>query len=103
MRGPRPGRRVGAATFDFLCTLLGVQGFLPDLGLVSQAGLALLITTLWVSLVEAQDGMTPGQQIFSLKRLQADGQRLQWRWWPRCLRAAWQLPGSRTSLFWVPK
>jgi hypothetical protein len=104
-------RRLGAAGFDALGTLLAVQGFLPILAGWQQLIVAWLLVPLWVSLVEVQDGMSPGQQIFSLKRLRSDGQSLALADYPRALAAAaafWLGPRraagwSRTSLFWVPQ
>lgn len=104
-------RRVGAAGFDALGTLLAVQGFLPFLATWQQVAVAWLLVPLWVSLVEVQDGMSPGQQIFSLKRLRPDGQSLVLRDYGRALGAAVTFwlgarrcsDWSRTSLFWVPQ
>jgi hypothetical protein len=89
---------LGAALFDSLAWLMFVQCFfdLPWL-------LCLAAVPLWASLVEARDGQTPGQQIFSLKRLLLDGSPPAWKHWWRCLGAGyWPWAHSGSSLYWVP-
>lgn len=91
-------RRLGACLIDGLGSLMVVQCFWPGPWLMILACLPL-----WVSLVEVGDGQTPGQQIFSLKRLQNTGETLSWRHWGACLLAAlWPGQGGPTRLYWVP-
>lgn len=91
-------RRLGALAFDALAWVLLAQCFceLP-------AWLLLPALPLWVSPWEACDAATPGQQVFSLKRLGLKGENLGWRQAGACLVAACLPWLSRsTRLYWVP-
>ncbi len=92
-------RRLGALLFDGLAFPLIASCFFPEV----VDWFWLLLLPLWASLWEAADSATPGQQVFSLKRLGLQGQSLGWRHWGGCLVAAY-LPflNRATRLYWVP-
>lgn len=98
MRPAPRSRRFGAFAFDALAWILLAQCFwqLP-------VWILLLALPLWVCLWEAGDVATPGQQVFSLKRLGSKGENLVWRQASACLVAAclpWRVGSTR--LYWVP-
>ncbi|MBS2039530.1 zinc ribbon domain-containing protein [bacterium] len=97
---PAPwGRRLGALLFDLIAFPLLASCFFNQIPvLYFLPGLPL-----WVCIWEAADSATPGQQVFSLKRLGRQGESLGWRHAAACL-AAFCLPWSRgsTRLYWVP-
>ncbi len=98
MRTAGVWRRLGAVLFDSLAWWMFLQCFI-DL----PAPWVLALVPLWASLIETRDGQTPGQQIFSLKRLFLDGTSPLLRDWPQCLKSAcWPFVQSPTRLFWVP-
>ncbi|MCW5866803.1 MAG: zinc ribbon domain-containing protein [Candidatus Eremiobacteraeota bacterium] len=92
-------RRLGALLFDSLAFSLIASCFFPEVS----DWLWLVLLPLWASLWEAADSATPGQQVFSLKRLGPQGQSLGWRHWGGCLVAGY-LPflNRGTRLCWVP-
>lgn len=97
---PAPwGRRLGALIFDVLAFPLLASCFFVEVPLP----FFLPALPFWVCLWEAADSATPGQQVFSLKRLGPRGQSLGWRQAAACL-AAFCLPWGHgsTRLFWVP-
>lgn len=99
-------RRFGAAVFDFLASLLALQGILYALTGWQQVGAALLLLPVAVSVLEAQGVCTPGQQIFGLIRLRPDGQPLRWRDWARVLWESvrpWRAEPCHSRLYWVPR
>lgn len=99
MRAPSWPRRLGALLFDALAFSLIASCFFPQV----TDWLWLVLVPLWASLWEAADSATPGQQVFSLKRLGLQGQSLGWRHWGGCLVAGY-LPflNRATRLCWVP-
>ena len=92
-------RRFGVVVFDALAFSLIASCFFPDL----PSWVWLLFVPLWASLWEAADSATPGQQLFSIKRLGPQGRTLGWRDWSGCLGAGY-LPfwTWTTRLYWVP-
>ncbi len=92
-------RRLGATLFDGLAWLMLVRCFFEFSG-----PQPLFLIGFWAGLVECRDGCTPGQQIFSLKRLSKEGEALTWRGLGDCLRAAY-IPWAKspTRLYWVPQ
>ena len=99
MRSASRLRRLGALLFDGLAFSLIASCFFPEV----VDWFWLLLLPLWASLWEAADSATPGQQVFSLKRLGLQGQSLGWRHWGGCLVAGY-LPflNRATRLYWVP-
>lgn len=93
------GRRLGALVFDVLAFPLLASCFFSQI----PPTYFLLLLPFWVCLWEAADSATPGQQVFSLKRLGRGGESLGWRETFACL-AACCLPwnSGTTRLYWVP-
>ncbi|MFN8613849.1 MAG: zinc ribbon domain-containing protein [Vulcanimicrobiota bacterium] len=97
---PAPlARRLGALVFDLVAFPLLASCFFSRLPLPY----FLPWLPVWVCLWEVADSATPGQQVFSLKRLGAAGESLRWSYAAACL-AACCLPWGRgsTRLYWVP-
>lgn len=92
-------RRLGVVLFDALAFSLIASCFFPEVS----DWIWVLVLPLWASLWEAADSATPGQQIFCLKRLGPQGERLGWRHWGGCVVAGY-LPfwNRSTRLYWVP-
>lgn len=92
-------RRLGVFLFDGLAFSLIAGCFFPTL----PSWVWLLLVPVWASVWEAADSATPGQQIFSLKRLDVHAQSLGWRDWGSCLVAGYLPFWNRTTrLYWVP-
>lgn len=92
-------RRLGAFLFDGLGSLMVVHCFWEG-----PAPLILACLPIWVSLLEAHQIATPGQQIFSLRRLQSNGEGLTRRHWgPSLVAALWPWHQGSTKVYWVPQ
>ena len=99
MRPASPIRRLGVVLFDSLALTLIAGCFFPEVS----SWVWLLLVPLWASLWEAADSATPGQQVFSIKRLGLQGESMGWRSWGGCLAAGYLPFWNRTTrLFWVP-
>lgn len=87
-------RRIGAAAFDLL-TVGFAWSWLFDVASPWLRLAGLLLTPLLVAFCEVGGTGSPGQQIFGLRRLRADGSALAVRDLGLCLAAALRLPAGR--------